>query len=71
MNDLAIDDSIARLYGPTTGDRLRLADTDLIVEIERDLTGYGDELFSAAAKSSAMRWVSIRRSREPTARSIP
>src|SRR5437868_9953060 len=30
-------------YGPTTGDRIRLADTDLIVEIERDFTTYGDE----------------------------
>jgi len=30
-------------YGPTTGDRIRLADTELIVRIERDLTSYGDE----------------------------
>ncbi|HYM22568.1 MAG TPA: urease subunit alpha [Vicinamibacterales bacterium] len=30
-------------YGPTTGDRIRLADTDLIVEIEDDATTYGDE----------------------------
>ena len=30
-------------YGPTTGDRVRLADTDLIVEIEKDFTVYGDE----------------------------
>jgi len=30
-------------YGPTTGDRIRLADTDLIVEIESDATTYGDE----------------------------
>src|SRR5438874_2123796 len=30
-------------YGPTTGDRLRLADTDLVVQIERDSTVYGDE----------------------------
>ena len=40
----------ARLYGPTTGDRLRLADTELIVEIERDLTGYGDELSFGGGK---------------------
>ena len=33
----------ADLYGPTTGDRIRLADTDLFVEIERDLTVYGEE----------------------------
>jgi urease subunit alpha len=31
-------------YGPTTGDRIRLADTDLIVRIERDFTSYGDEV---------------------------
>src|SRR4051794_3575720 len=30
-------------YGPTTGDRVRLADTNLVVEIERDWTVYGDE----------------------------
>jgi urease subunit alpha len=30
-------------YGPTTGDRVRLADTDLILHIERDWTVYGDE----------------------------
>ncbi|SEG70547.1 urease subunit alpha [Actinacidiphila yanglinensis] len=29
----------ARLYGPTTGDRIRLADTDLLIEVERDLAG--------------------------------
>jgi len=33
----------ASLYGPTTGDRIRLADTDLLIEIERDLTTPGDE----------------------------
>src|SRR5262249_30718326 len=30
-------------YGPTTGDRIRPADTDLIVQIEQDATVYGDE----------------------------
>src|SRR5215510_6490509 len=30
-------------YGPTTGDRIRLADTDLIIQIDRDWTVYGDE----------------------------
>lgn len=33
----------ADMYGPTTGDRVRLADTDLILEIEKDFTVYGDE----------------------------
>ena len=32
------------MYGPTTGDRLRLADTDLIIEVEKDLTTYGEEV---------------------------
>jgi urease subunit alpha len=30
-------------YGPTTGDRIRLADTDLVIEIEHDAAVYGDE----------------------------
>ncbi|MDZ4134924.1 MAG: urease subunit alpha, partial [Paracoccaceae bacterium] len=34
----------ADMYGPTTGDRIRLADTDLIIEVERDLTTYGEEV---------------------------
>ncbi|MHC0053984.1 urease subunit alpha [Actibacterium sp. D379-3] len=34
----------ADMYGPTTGDRVRLADTDLIIEVERDLTTYGEEV---------------------------
>ncbi|HUI27639.1 MAG TPA: urease subunit alpha [Candidatus Kryptonia bacterium] len=32
------------MFGPTTGDRVRLADTDLIVEVERDFTRYGEEV---------------------------
>ena len=34
----------AQMYGPTTGDRVRLADTELFIEVERDLTVYGDEV---------------------------
>jgi urease subunit alpha len=34
----------AGMYGPTTGDRLRLADTELVIEVERDLTTYGEEV---------------------------
>ena len=34
----------AEMFGPTVGDRVRLADTDLFVEVERDLTVYGDEV---------------------------
>jgi urease subunit alpha len=33
----------ASIYGPTTGDRVRLADTALVAEVERDFTVYGDE----------------------------
>jgi urease subunit alpha len=33
----------AELYGPTTGDRVRLGDTDLVAEVERDHAVYGDE----------------------------
>lgn len=32
------------LYGPTVGDRVRLADTDLWIEVERDFTTYGEEV---------------------------
>ncbi|AEJ41037.1 urease, alpha subunit [Sulfobacillus acidophilus TPY] len=41
----------ARLFGPTTGDRFRLADTELVVEIERDLTAYGDEVVFGGGKT--------------------
>ena len=34
----------AEMYGPTTGDKIRLADTSLIIEIEKDFTTYGDEV---------------------------
>ena len=34
----------ADMFGPTTGDRVRLADTELWVEVEKDLTIYGDEV---------------------------
>jgi len=34
----------ADMYGPTTGDKVRLADTDLIIEVENDFTTYGEEV---------------------------
>ncbi|MCT7982512.1 urease subunit alpha [Laspinema sp. A4] len=34
----------AETYGPTVGDRIRLADTELFIEVEQDLTTYGDEV---------------------------
>jgi urease subunit alpha len=45
----------AEMFGPTTGDRLRLADTNLIIEVERDLTlqagGYGEEVKFGGGKT--------------------
>src|SRR5215813_11251835 len=34
----------ADMFGPTTGDKVRLADTDLVVEVEKDFTIYGEEV---------------------------
>ena len=34
----------AGMYGPTTGDKVRLADTDIIIEVEKDFTTYGEEV---------------------------
>ncbi len=36
--------SYSDMYGPTTGDKVRLADTDLFIEVEKDLTIYGEEI---------------------------
>jgi urease subunit alpha len=40
------------LYGPAKGDRIRLADTDLIIEIEKDFQKYGDEIVFGGGKSA-------------------
>jgi urease subunit alpha len=37
-------DAYAEMFGPTVGDKVRLADTDLIVEVEKDFTTYGEEV---------------------------
>jgi len=34
----------AEMYGPTTGDKVRLGDTELFIEVEKDFTSYGDEV---------------------------
>ena len=34
----------ADMFGPTDGDQVRLADTDLIIEVEKDFTTYGEEV---------------------------
>ena len=36
--------SYSDMYGPTTGDKIRLADTELFIEVEKDLTTYGEEV---------------------------
>ncbi len=36
--------SYASMFGPTVGDRIRLADTALVIEVEKDFTNYGDEV---------------------------
>ena len=40
------------LFGPTVGDRIRLADTELVIEIEKDLLRYGDEVVFGGGKSA-------------------
>ncbi|HEY2927863.1 urease subunit alpha [Piscinibacter sp.] len=41
----------AEMFGPTTGDRVRLADTDLVIEVERDFTLYGEEVKFGGGKT--------------------
>ena len=45
----------AEMYGPTVGDRVRLADTDLVVEVEQDFTlragSYGEEVKFGGGKT--------------------
>lgn len=41
----------ADMYGPTTGDRVRLGDTSLVIEVEKDYTVYGDEAKFGGGKS--------------------
>ncbi|MEO8593529.1 MAG: urease subunit alpha, partial [Candidatus Solibacter sp.] len=40
----------ADLYGPTTGDKVRLADTELVIEVEQDYAVYGDEITFGGGK---------------------
>jgi len=41
----------AMMFGPTSGDKIRLADTNLIIEVERDYTTYGDEIKFGGGKT--------------------
>ncbi|MCB9471081.1 MAG: urease subunit alpha [Candidatus Obscuribacterales bacterium] len=45
-------DTYVSLYGPTKGDRVRLADTDLLIEVEEDRTVYGDEIKFGGGKTT-------------------
>src|SRR5699024_332432 len=40
----------AQMYGPTTGDSVRLADTDLFIQVEKDYTTYGEEVVCGGGK---------------------
>lgn len=41
----------AELFGPTTGDKIRLGDTDLWIEVEKDFTIYGEEMVFGGGKT--------------------
>ena len=59
--------SYAGMYGPTTGDRVRLADTELWIEVEKDFTVYGEEVKFGGGKviRDGMGRASWRRPRSP------
>ena len=44
MSSKILRSSYSEMYGPTTGDKVRLADTDLFIEVENDFTHYGEEV---------------------------
>ena len=50
----------ASMYGPTVGDRFRLADTSLIAKIEKDYTTYGEESNLVVEKLSVMEWLKVQ-----------
>ena len=43
------------MFGPTAGDKVRLADTNLIIEVEKDYTVYGDEVKFGGGKTHTRR----------------
>src|SRR6266498_862304 len=46
----------AEMFGPTTGDRVRLADTDIIIEVEKDFCSYGEEAKFGGGKVIRDHW---------------
>jgi len=61
----------ADMYGPTVGDRVRLADTGLVIEVEQDFTlragGYGEEAKFGGGKTIRDGMAQSQRTREPKA----
>lgn len=51
MSSIISGKKYAMMYGPTTGDKVRLADTSLIIEVEKDHTHYGDEIKFGGGKT--------------------
>lgn len=49
--------SYASMYGPTVGDKVRLGDTELFIEVEKDFTTYGEEVKFGGEKLFGMGWV--------------
>jgi len=45
----------AQMFGPTVGDKVRLADTDLVIEVEKDFTTFGEEVKFGGRKSHPRR----------------
>ena len=61
-------DAYADMYGPTTGDKIRLADTELFIEVEKDLTTYGEEVKFGGGKVIRDGMGQSQYSRNPLAR---
>jgi hypothetical protein len=60
----------ADMFGPTTGDKVRLADTELFIEVEKDFTTYGEEVKFGGGKV-IRDGMGQSRSRAPMAPSTP
>ena len=60
----------AEMFGPTVGDRVRLADTDLVIEVEQDFTlragGYGEEVKFGGGKTIRDGMAQSQRTRDGT-----
>ena len=47
------------MYGPTIGDKIRLADTEIIIEVEHDHTIYGEEVKFGGGNQFVMVWLNL------------